>query len=33
MDVLEMDLSFQMVTVLIGRLQQVKTQGDELVGM
>jgi len=32
-DVLEMDLSFQMVTVLIGRLQQVKTQGDELVGM
>ena len=32
LDVLEMDLSFHVVNVLIGSLQYVKTQEDELVG-
>jgi hypothetical protein len=33
LDVLEMDLSFHMVTVLIGSLRYVDRQEDELVGM
>jgi hypothetical protein len=32
LDVLEMDLSSHTITVLIGSLQYVKTQEDELVG-